>query len=118
MGKQNAILYPAEPFDFRLTAENQPYFRRDANAEIDSGGIYQRLLDLENKLILVTAHPENYPESHPEKYPESRPEEPSESRTSAPILTLEIQGEELTPALVDMAKEQTGRLLVLQRRIN
>ena len=111
MEKKTAILYPAEPFDFRLTAENQPYFRRDANAEIDSGGIYQRLLDLENKLILVTAHPEYYPESHPEKYPESRPEEPSESRTSAPVLTLEIQGEELTPALVDMAKEQTGRLL-------
>ena len=65
MEKKTAILYPAEPFDFRLTAENQPYFRRDANAEIDSGGIYQRLLDLENKLILVTAHPENYPENYP-----------------------------------------------------
>ena len=111
MEKKTAILYPAEPFDFRLTAENQPYFRRDANAEIDSGGIYQRLLDLDNQLILVTAHPEYYPESRPEKYPESRPEEPSEIRTSATILTLEIQGEELTPALVDMAKEQTGRLL-------
>lgn len=91
MEKRRILLHPTPPFDFGLTAENQPYFRKGAAEDADSGGVYQRLLDLGDRLVLATAWPEG--------------------SVDRPAVAAEIAGDGLTAAAVDGAQEQLARLL-------
>ena len=94
MEKQTVLLYPRPPFDFGLTAENQPYFRKGATDATD-GGAYQRLLDLGDKLVLATARPAGDGDSA--------------------ALSVEIAGDGLTAADVTAAQEQMARLLGVEQ---
>lgn len=91
MEKQQIILYPTPPFDFELTAENQPYFRKGAAVDPGDSGVYQRLLDLGDRLALATARPAG--------------------TVAQPAVALEIAGEGLTAAAGDLAQAQMARLL-------
>ena len=92
MDKQQILLYPTPPFDFALTAENQPYFRKGAAADdAGNGGVYQRLLDLGDRLALATARPAG--------------------TVAQPAVAVEIAGEGLTAAAGDLAQAQMARLL-------
>ena len=93
MDKQRILLYPTPPFDFGLTAENQPYFRKGAAADAGNGkgGVYQRLLDLGDSLALATARPAG--------------------TVARPAVAVEIAGEGLTAAAGDLAQAQMARLL-------
>ena len=99
MDKCTAIIHPAPPFNFALTADNQPYFRKDGNAPdtdientgLENTGAYQRLLHLGDKLVLATAQPEG--------------------SIASPRLAVTIEGESLSPPEVDAAREQVARLL-------
>lgn len=94
MEKQRVLLYPRPPFDFGLTAENQPYFRKGAADAADSGA-YQRLLDLGDKLVLATARPAG--------------------DGAAAALSVEIAGDGLTAAEGAAAQEQMARLLGVEQ---
>ena len=92
MERQRILLHPTPPFDFALTAENQPYFRKGAAAEeAGKGGVYQRLLDLGDTLALATARPAG--------------------TVAQPAVAVEIAGEGLTAAAGDLAQAQMARLL-------
>lgn len=91
MEKQRILLHPTPPFDFALTAENQPYFRKGAAADPGNGGVYQRLLDLGDRLALATARPAG--------------------TVAQPAVAVEIAGEGLTAAAGDLAQQQMARLL-------
>lgn len=100
MEKQRVLLHPTPPFNFGLTAENQPYFRKGAaadDAEAGKGGIYQRLLDLGDRLVLATAWPEG--------------------TVAQPAVRVEIAGEGLTAAAVAAAQEQVARLLGVAQEV-
>ena len=88
MEKITATIEPTAPFDFNLTAENQPYFRITG---ADGPAVYQRLLDLGEKLALATVR--------------------SEGTVDAPRLALELAGDTLSPAEVETARLQMERLL-------
>lgn len=90
MEKRTVLLYPTPPFDFGLTAENQPYFRKGA-ADAADGGVYQRLLDLGDRLVLATARPAG--------------------DVAAPAVTVELAGDGLTAADVEQGRELMARLL-------
>ena len=91
MEKRTVLLHPTPPFDFGLTAENQPYFRKGAADAADGGGVYQRLLDLGDRLVLATA----------------RPVEDAET----PAVAVELAGAGLTAADVEQGRELMARLL-------
>lgn len=90
MEKRTVLLHPKPPFDFGLTAENQPYFRKGAADDAD-GGVYQRLLDLGDRLVLATARPAGDVE--------------------APAVAVELAGDGLTAADVEQGRELMARLL-------
>ena len=91
MERQRILLYPTPPFDFAVTAENQPYFRKGAADDPGNGGVYQRLLDLGDTLALATARPTG--------------------TVAQPAVAVEIAGEGLTAAAGDLAQAQMARLL-------
>lgn len=92
MEKHRIFLYPTPPFNFELTAENQPYFRKGSAADdAGNGGVYQRLLDLGDRLALATARPAG--------------------TVAQPAVAVEIAGEGLTAAAGDLAQAQMARLL-------
>lgn len=91
MEKRTVLLHPRPPFDFGLTAENQPYFRKGAADAADGGGAYQRLLDLGDRLALATARPAGDVE--------------------APAVAVELAGDGLTAADVEQGRELMARLL-------
>ncbi len=91
MDKQQILLYPTPPFNFALTAENQPYFRKGAADDPGKGGVYQRLLDLGDTLALATARPAG--------------------TVAQPAVAVEIAGEGLTAAAGDVAQAQMAQLL-------
>ena len=91
MDKQQILLHPTPPFNFALTAENQPYFRKGAADDAGKGGVYQRLLDLGDRLALATARPAG--------------------TVAQPAVAVEIAGEGLTAAAGDLAQRQMARLL-------
>ena len=97
MDKQQIFLYPTPPFDFELTAENQPYFRKGAadDAGNSNDGVYQRLLDLGDRLALATARPAG--------------------TVAQPAVAVEIAGEGLTAAAGDLAQAQMARLLGVEQ---
>ncbi len=88
MNKNTVTIHPAAPFNFPLTADNQPYFREDGDAD---AGVYQRLLDLGDKLILASVR--------------------SEGPVGSPRLIMELEGGSLTPSEAETARRQMERLL-------
>ena len=77
---------PVAPFDFDLTAGYHTYFRGRYGTDSLVGGIYRRLLDLGDKLALVSVR--------------------STGSISEPELAIEVQGEDLTPQEVNAASRQ------------
>lgn len=91
MEKGTVVLYPRPPFDFGLTAENQPYFRKGAADNAADCGVYQRLLDLGDKRVLATAQPVGDVET--------------------PAVAVELAGDGLTAADIEQGRELMARLL-------
>ena len=77
---------PIAPFDFDLTAGYHTYFRERYGTDSLVGGIYRRLLDLGDKLVLVSVR--------------------STGSIREPELAIEVQGADLTPQDVNAASRQ------------
>ena len=77
---------PIAPFDFDLTAGYHTYFRGRYGTDSLDGGVYRRLLDLGEKVALVSAQ--------------------STGSIANPELTIEVQGENLSSQDVDDASKQ------------
>ena len=84
-------LHPIAPFDFELTAGYHTYFQARSGADTMGGGVYQRLLDLDNRLALVSVR--------------------SIGSVDAPELTVELRGEGLQESDKRPASEQVQWML-------
>ena len=91
MDRLTATISPVAPFDFELTAGYHTYFQSRYGTDTMEGGVYRRLLDLGNKLVLASVR--------------------SAGSTDAPELALELQGSELNPEDVALAQEKVSWLL-------
>ena len=91
MDKITATIRPRPPFDFDLTASYHTYFQSRYGADTMEDGVYRRLLDLNGKLALASVS--------------------SVGTTADPELTLEIQGDGLTPAVAERATGHVSWLL-------
>ncbi len=84
-------LHPVPPFDFELTACYHTYFQARSGADNMGEGIYQRLLDLNGRLALVSVR--------------------SAGSVDAPVLALELQGEALEASDEHIAAAQVQWML-------
>ncbi len=91
MDRATATIHPVAPFDFELTAGYHTYFQSRYGADTMEDGVYRRLVDLGDKLVLASVR--------------------SAGTTDDPELALELQGSELSPEDVDRAKEKVSWLL-------
>ena len=91
MDRLTATISPVPPFDFELTTGYHTYFQSRYGTDTMEDGVYRRLLDLGDKLVLASVR--------------------SASTTDAPELVLELQGENLGPKDIDLAKAQVSWLL-------
>ena len=91
MDRLTASITPVAPFDFELTAGYHTYFQSRYGTDTMEDGVYRRLLDLGDKLVLASVL--------------------SAGTVDAPELKLELQGSELSAADVDLAKERVSWLL-------
>ena len=82
---------PVAPFDFDLTAGYHTYFRGRYGTDSLDEGIYRRLLDLGDKLVLASVQ--------------------STGNVEAPELRIEVQGRELSSQDVEAASKQVAWLL-------
>ena len=87
MDRLNASIKPVPPFNFELTAGYHTYFQSRYGTDTMEDGVYRRLLDLDDKLVLASVR--------------------SIGTLDAPELALELQGPELSPDDVESA---TGRV--------
>ncbi|MCH7736572.1 MAG: DNA-3-methyladenine glycosylase 2 [Chloroflexi bacterium] len=86
-----ATIRPVAPFDFELTAGYHTYFQSRYGTDSMEDGVYRRLLDLGDKLVLASVR--------------------SDGTVDAPELALELQGPELSTEDVDLARERVSWLL-------
>jgi DNA-3-methyladenine glycosylase II len=86
MDKITTTIKPVSPFDFDLTAGYHTYFRGRYGTDSLDGGIYRRLLDLGDRLALVSVR--------------------STGSIADPELSVEVQGEDLSPRDVANASKQ------------
>ena len=91
MDRLTTTIQPVAPFDFELTAGYHTYFQSRYGADTMEDGVYRRLVDLGDKLVLASVR--------------------SAGTTDDPELALELQGSELSPEDVDRAKEKVSWLL-------
>ena len=91
MNKVTTAITPTAPFDFTLTAGYHTYFQGRYGTDSLEDGVYRRLLDLGNKLVLASVR--------------------SVGNTVEPRLTVEIQGESLESQEVVAATEQVKWIL-------
>ena len=91
MDRLTATIRPVAPFDFELTAGYHTYFQSRYGTDTMEGGVYRRLLDLGDKLVLASVR--------------------SAGTIDAPELALDLQGSELSPEDVDLAKKKVSWLL-------
>ena len=91
MEKITATLEPVAPFDFELTAGYHTYFQGHYGTDSLVDGVYRRLLDLGNKLVLASVR--------------------SEGSVKAPKLAVELQGDGLTEVEAAQAEKQVAWLL-------
>ena len=87
MDRLTASIKPVAPFNFELTAGYHTYFQSRYGTDTMEDGVYRRLLDLDDKLVLASVR--------------------SIGTLDAPELALELQGPELSPDDVESA---TGRV--------
>ena len=78
-------LKPTPPFDFDLTAGAHTYFRGTYGADLLEGGVYRRLLQVNDRLLLATVH--------------------STGTMERPSLEVEVQGEKVDEAAAASAAE-------------
>ena len=86
-----ATIRPVPPFNFELTAGYHTYFQSRYGTDTMEDGVYRRLLDLGDKLVLASVT--------------------SSGTTDAPELALELQGSELSQDDVEPAKKKVSWLL-------
>jgi len=91
MDRLTATIRPTAPFDFELTAGYHTYFQSRYGTDSMEDGVYRRLLDLGDKLVLASVR--------------------SAGTTAEPELVLDLQGPELSTEDVDLAKERVSWLL-------
>ncbi|SVD48563.1 uncharacterized protein METZ01_LOCUS401417, partial [marine metagenome] len=91
MDRLTATIQPVAPFNFELTAGYHTYFQSRYGTDTMEDGIYRRLLDLGDKLVLASVR--------------------SAGTVDAPELALELQGPKLSPENVDLATERISWLL-------
>ena len=83
-----ATIRPAAPFNFELTAGYHTYFQSRYGTDTMEDGVYRRLLDLGDKLVLASVR--------------------SSGTVDAPELSLELQGPKLTQESVDLATDKVS----------
>ena len=93
----NLRLQPTPPFDFQLTAGYHTYFQARSGADNMEGGIYRRLLDLGERLALVSVR--------------------SAGSVDLPELSLELKGENLTDAHGEQAAAQVRWMLGTEQEL-
>ncbi|HEU0020458.1 MAG TPA: DNA-3-methyladenine glycosylase [Dehalococcoidia bacterium] len=86
MDKITTTIKPVAPFDFELTAGYHTYFRGRYGTDSLDGGVYRRLLDLGDRLALVSVR--------------------STGSIANPELAVEVRGEDLSPQNVIDASRQ------------
>ena len=91
MDRWTTSITPAAPFDFALTAGYHTYFQGRYGTDSLESGVYRRLLDLGDKLVLASVR--------------------SVGDVDAPQLAVELQAESLGPGQAAAATEQVARLL-------
>ncbi len=91
MDRMTATIHPVAPFDFELTAGYHTYFQGRYGTDTMEDGVYRRLLDLGDKLVLASVR--------------------SSGTVDAPELALELQGPELSPENVGLATDRVSWLL-------
>ena len=79
------------PFDFEFTAGYHTYFQSRYGTDTMEDGVYRRLLDLEGKLVLASVR--------------------SSGSVDSPELAVELQGDDLGPHDVALAKSRVSWLL-------
>ena len=90
-------LYPTPPFDFDLTAGYHTYFQARSGADNVEGGVYRRLLDLDERLALVSVR--------------------STGSVDSPELSLELRGEGLSDADGELAAAQVRWMLGIDQEL-
>ena len=91
MDKSTTVITPVAPFDFALTAGYHTYFQGRYGTDSLEGGVYRRLLDLGDKLVLASVR--------------------SVGSVDAPRLAVELQAESLGPSEAAAVTEQVAWLL-------
>jgi DNA-3-methyladenine glycosylase II len=86
-----ATIHPVPPFNFELTAGYHTYFQSRYGTDTMEDGVYRRLLDLGDKLVLASVT--------------------SSGTTDAPELALDLQGSELSRDDVEPARKKVSWLL-------
>jgi len=91
MDRLTASIKPVPPFNFELTAGYHTYFQSRYGTDTMEDGVYRRLLDLDDKLVLASVR--------------------SIGTLDAPELVLELQCPELSPDDVESATDRVSWLL-------
>ena len=87
----NTTIWPVAPFDFEFTAGYHTYFQSRYGTDTMEDGVYRRLLDLGDKLVLASVW--------------------SSGSVESPELTVELQGSDLDANDVTSAKSKVSWLL-------
>ncbi|HZA24205.1 MAG TPA: hypothetical protein VFA32_16640 [Dehalococcoidia bacterium] len=98
MDKVTTAIRPSSPFDFDLTAGYRTYYRGSYGTDSLDQGVYRRLLDLGDKLVLATVR--------------------SVGSVEAPELTVELAGEKLSPVEVSAAETQVAWLMGAKQELS
>lgn len=91
MERLTATIRPVAPFNFDLTAGYHTYFQSRYGTDTMEDGVYRRLLDLGENLVLASVQ--------------------STGTVDAPELVLELQAQELSQEDVDLATDRVSWLL-------
>ena len=91
MDRLTVSIKPVPPFNFELTAGYHTYFQNRYGTDTMEDGVYRRLIDLDDKLVLASVR--------------------SIGTLEAPELALELQGPELSPDDVESATNRVSWLL-------
>ena len=91
MDRFTVSIKPVPPFNFELTAGYHTYFQNRYGTDTMEDGVYRRLIDLDDKLVLASVR--------------------SIGTLEAPELALELQGPELSPDDVESATDRVSWLL-------
>ena len=97
MDRLTVSIKPVPPFNFELTAGYHTYFQSRYGTDTMEDGVYRRLLDLDDKLVLASVR--------------------SIGTLDVPELALELQGPELSPDDVESATDRVSWLLGVDQHL-